>query len=47
MAVPRTVGVLHGSSTHVVACAACAPPLEGGTCPLCRAPVERLLNVYR
>jgi len=42
----RTVGLLHGSSMHVVACAGCAPRLMGSPCPLCRAPVERLVQIY-
>ena len=43
----RTVGLLHGSSMHVVACAGCAPHLRNQPCPMCRAPVERLVeNIY-
>ena len=43
----RTVGLLHGSSMHVVACAGCAPHLRAKPCPMCRAPVERLVeNIY-
>lgn len=45
---PRTVGILHGDSMHVVACAGCAPRLQNGSaCPICRRPVERLVhNIY-
>jgi hypothetical protein len=41
---PRAVGLLHGTSMHVCACPACAARLQGGPCPICRAPVERLVQ---
>ena len=40
----RTAGLLHGTSMHVVACATCAPRLQGLPCPLCRAMVERIVS---
>jgi hypothetical protein len=44
----RSVGLLHGTSMHVVACAPSAAGLQGGACPMCRLRVERLvMNVYR
>jgi hypothetical protein len=44
----RSVGLLHGTSMHVVVCAPCAEQLQGDSCPVCRQRVERLvLNVYR
>ncbi len=45
---PRSAGLLHGASMHVVACGACAARLAGGACPICRLPVERVVpNIYR
>jgi hypothetical protein len=45
---PRTAGLLHGDSMHVVACAGCAERLGGRPCPICRAHVERVVpNIYR
>ena len=41
---PRAVGLLHGTSMHVCACPACAARLQGGPCPICRAPVERVVQ---
>ena len=40
---PRAAGLLHGTSMHVCACPACAARLQGGPCPICRAPVERVV----
>lgn len=43
---PCTTGLLHGDSAHAVVCAACARPLIGKPCPLCRATVERTIVIY-
>ena len=42
----RTAGLLHGSSMHAVACADCAPLLQGKPCPVCRQTVERIIAVF-
>jgi len=36
--------LIHGSSAHLAACGSCAPLLLGRPCPLCRAPVERIIS---
>ena len=43
LSTPKSAGLLHGSSVHVVACDACAPLLAGLPCPVCRLPVERII----
>jgi len=43
LSAPVASGLLHGASLHAIACAECAPLLQGKPCPVCRAPVERIL----
>lgn len=44
---PRQIGFLHGSSVHRCVCAECASLVSvGAPCPLCRAPIAAVLNVY-
>ena len=46
---PRSVGVLHGSSVHKVLCCECATQYEAQpltSCPLCRKPVERFVDLF-
>lgn len=44
---PRQIGFLHGSSVHRCVCAECALLVSvGAPCPLCRAPIAAVLNVY-
>jgi len=42
----RTAGLLHGSTMHAVVCADCAPLVVGKPCPICRAPVERIIAFF-
>lgn len=43
----RQIGFLHGSSVHRCVCKECACDFSiGGPCPLCRAPITAILNVY-
>ncbi|KAF5828618.1 ankyrin repeat-containing domain protein [Dunaliella salina] len=42
---PRQCGYLHGTSMHACVCRGCARALPSGACPLCRQPVERILEV--
>jgi hypothetical protein len=41
----KTAGLLHGDDVHVCCCKECAGMLK--QCPMCRAPIERVLNVYQ
>ena len=41
----KTAGLLHGDDVHVCCCKECAGVLK--QCPLCRAPIDRVLNVYQ
>jgi hypothetical protein len=41
----KTAGLLHGEDVHVCCCKECAAALQ--QCPMCRAPIERVLNVYQ
>lgn len=44
---PRQVGFLHGSSVHKCVCTECAALTSTGQpCPMCRAPITAILNVY-
>ena len=44
---PALVGFLHGSTVHRCVCAPCADRIGvAGTCPVCRATVEKVLNVF-
>ena len=45
----RALGVLHGSSVHKVLCRECAAEYETrrvGTCPMCREPIERFVDLF-
>jgi len=44
LAQPKTMGVVHQSSVHLVGCADCVATLA--TCPLCRAQIEKVVRVY-
>ncbi|KAI8471288.1 MAG: hypothetical protein J3K34DRAFT_417699 [Monoraphidium minutum] len=47
LAAARQVGFLHGSSVHRCVCRDCAALVSvGEPCPLCRAPITAVLNVY-
>eukprot|EP00200_Dunaliella_tertiolecta_P005531 CAMPEP_0202344492 /NCGR_PEP_ID=MMETSP1126-20121109/4150_1 /ASSEMBLY_ACC=CAM_ASM_000457 /TAXON_ID=3047 /ORGANISM="Dunaliella tertiolecta, Strain CCMP1320" /LENGTH=812 /DNA_ID=CAMNT_0048935689 /DNA_START=134 /DNA_END=2572 /DNA_ORIENTATION=+ len=47
MAAPIEKGFLHGPDLHFCVCGACASKVDiGMPCPLCRAPVERVINVF-
>ena len=41
-------GFMHGDSVHMGLCDECCSRFKHGkhSCPLCRAPVEKLLRVY-
>jgi hypothetical protein len=41
----KTAGLLHGDDVHMCCCKECAASLR--QCPMCRAPIERVLNVYQ
>ena len=46
---PASAGVLHGGSVRRCLCAACAQEYKDRSipeCPLCKAPIERVLLVY-
>jgi hypothetical protein len=47
LSAPVTSGLLHGDNLHAIACAECAPFLQGKPCPVCRARVERILVLKR
>lgn len=44
----RNASFLHGDSTHTVCCVQCAEAImaRGGTCPLCRQQIERLIKSF-
>ncbi|KAG2488362.1 hypothetical protein HYH03_013052 [Edaphochlamys debaryana] len=47
LSAPKQVGYLHGDCVHRCVCRACASSIGvGRPCPLCRAPIERVLGVY-
>lgn len=43
----REAGFLHGTTLHMCVCRDCCKMVApGANCPLCRAPVERVINVF-
>jgi hypothetical protein len=51
---PRNAGLLHGSTVHRCVCRGCAHALlqaagrgrRAALCPVCRAPIERVLDIF-
>uniref|UniRef100_A0A7S0RGQ1 RING-type domain-containing protein n=1 Tax=Chlamydomonas leiostraca TaxID=1034604 RepID=A0A7S0RGQ1_9CHLO len=43
----KEAGFLHGTTVHMCVCRDCCKMIRpGGACPLCRQPVERVIEVY-
>lgn len=44
----RNAGLVHGAAMHQGVCLECAKQImsSGGQCPICRAPVEKVVQVY-
>lgn len=45
---PKDATIVHGLTGHVCCCMACARELlrKGATCPICRAPIDRVIKQY-
>lgn len=47
LSAPREAGYLHGASLHLCVCRDCCKSVRpGAPCPLCRQPVERVIDVF-
>ena len=45
---PREAVIAHGQTAHTVCCMTCAHALKarGETCPMCRAPIDAVLQNF-
>ena len=45
---PKSATIVHGNTGHVCCCLSCAYTLQrrGDKCPICRAPIDRVIKHY-
>ena len=45
---PKDATIVHGATGHVCCCTSCALQLQrnGSHCPICRAPIDRVIKQY-
>lgn len=45
---PKNATIVHGHTGHICCCLSCAYALErrGDPCPICRAPIDRVIKQY-
>lgn len=45
---PKNATIVHGHTGHICCCLSCAYALQrrGDPCPICRAPIDRVIKQY-